>query len=84
MTFQIETGVPIPTRRGVYDFGLLTEAGQSAFIPCENRGKKAASIRASAARYTRETGIEFLVRAVEGGVRVWRLTPSDEQLAEAA
>jgi hypothetical protein len=83
MSFIIETGIAIPSGRGAYNFAEFTEANQAAFVPAEERGKKAASLRASARRYTEETGIEFVVRASEKagvkGVYVWRVTPSGQE-----
>ncbi len=82
MFFMIRTGVAIPSGRGSYNFAAFTDAEQAAFVPTgpTERGKKAASLRASARRYTEENGVAFLVRAGEDegkpGVWVWRVTPA--------
>ena len=85
MTFNVVTNVPIPSGRGSYNFDVFTAAGQAAFVPAEDRGKKAASIRASARRYTEEKGVEFVIRAGEDGegkpgVWVWRTTEEGKEL----
>lgn len=74
--FNIETGINIPNTRGAYDFSVFTAPGMSAFLPATDRSKKAASLRASARRCTNETGVIFVIRAVNEngveGVRIWR------------
>lgn len=86
--FAIRTDVPIPTGRGTYDLAAFTAAGQAAFLPAAERGKKAASLRASARRYTEETGVAFMVRAGEDngveGVWIWRTTPAGGEAPVAA
>ena len=75
--FNVETNIPVPSNRGAYDFSAFTGPGMSAFLPSADRSKKAASLRASARRCTVDTGVQFVVRAVEEngvqGVRIWRV-----------
>jgi len=68
--YAVETGVPIPRRKQWsqkypwHDLGV----GHSFFVADGNLK----SLRASASMQKTRTGHRYLVREVEGGVRVWR------------
>jgi hypothetical protein len=82
-TVEIEDGIPIPPRQmptpapPVWPFDRL-EIGQSFRIPVDDPDPRVASEVADRARKLatgyarRHPGHWFVVRTVEGGVRVWR------------
>ena len=72
MTIKIEHGMPIPAdgrRRPIYPFDAMT-VGDSFFVP----NKKPTDI-SGAVHYAqrKHPGWRFARRAVDGGVRVWRV-----------
>jgi hypothetical protein len=82
MTYEIEKGVALPpvpqsfTRK--YPFPDM-EPGDSFLIPAKNgerqrlRQRIRCAARRFAARRTMPDGVRFTTRAVEGGVRCWRI-----------
>jgi hypothetical protein len=76
--FQIEDGVPIPTRNGKsqrkYPLSALL-VGQSFFVPfaSDDARKELFRLSSVAIWHGKKTGKKFTVRTVEGGVRVWRV-----------
>jgi hypothetical protein len=77
MSYQVESSVPIPARRGLcskYPFASLA-VGESFTIPLEVRG--VAAVCAAAAYFTsRNTGVVFSRRQdkVANVMRFWRLS----------
>ena len=73
--FVVESGIPIPPRprRGgklnkwKYPW-LKLKPGDSFFVP----GKTGRNFRAQAHHAEKRTGLQFVLRTVDGGVRVWR------------
>lgn len=63
---KIEHGIPFP-QKSVYPFKAM-EVGDSFFVPNPKK-----SIRAMASIAGTRHGRKFLVRSIEGGVRVWRV-----------
>lgn len=74
MTFTIENNFVIPAerlprlRRSKYPWSEL-DVGQSFFV----EGGALRSMGSTASHAGRRSAKKFLVRAAEGGVRVWRL-----------
>ena len=74
--YTVEKGIPIPPRtrppgggrKSIYPF-LLLEVGDSVFVACD----KHKQVRACAYNAGKIHGRKFAVRAVSGGVRVWRI-----------
>ena len=71
--FKIEKGVPMPLGLGQRGAAQKypwreTEIGNSFFVP----GRTASDFR-NITHASRKTGFKFATRAVEGGVRVWRV-----------
>lgn len=78
MSFKIESNIPVPERRNAgasYPFGDM-KAGQSFLVEAKNGDADKARNRLYAAtlafRNKHEKAAKFVVRPVEGGVRVWR------------
>jgi len=74
--FAIEKGVEIPKakafRQAKYPYQSM-EVGDSFFVPSDEKGTPIARMRSSSAAYSKRTGnVKFVVRIVDGGVRVWR------------
>ena len=72
MTIEVEKGVPLPDSkwRGAAKYPWLTlEVGDSFFVP----GIKSASRISGQWWVQKRTGRKFTKRAVDGGVRVWRI-----------
>ena len=72
--YEIEKGIPIPPRKkgGQYHskYGWREmEVGDSKFIPNEKQSK----ITTISIGYGKRHKQKFIVRTVEGGVRVWRV-----------
>ena len=63
---KIEANVPLPPKRHTYPFGEMN-VGDSFFAENAN------SVRQASARMSREIDKKFTCRAVEGGVRAWRI-----------
>lgn len=78
MTLPIEKGVPLPTpnRRWApkFPFGQM-EIGDSFLVPLEV-GKSPSSIYSAISQAKKRLGIALTSARVEGGVRVWRITPT--------
>jgi hypothetical protein len=76
--FEIEKNIPLPPARGPlakYPFGELA-VGDSFFVPetQDVAGAKLSRRMASAAQVSsRRSGAKYSCRAVDGGVRVWRI-----------
>jgi hypothetical protein len=84
MTFTVETNVELPTRKGgrsgsKYPFAQM-DVGQSFLVGSADA--KVTTLRSAIGAFMKgHTGYKFAVRAVEGGIRVWRVagdTPADE------
>lgn len=79
MNFVIESGVPVPKRQGgrtgsKYPFAHLNP-GESFLVPHgEDKQVGAGTVRSAAGAFSkRNPGAgKFIIRAVDGGVRVWR------------
>lgn len=72
--YKIEKNVPIPvkcTRVTVYPFDQMKE-GDSFLIPTKTE-KEAMSKRRSVAVRAKKKNIKVTTRAVQGGIRVWRV-----------
>lgn len=83
--FKIESGIPIPTphnarKHPVFPFESLVEIGQSFFVPVAeptDRKRMGRILNTRIFTYyklTSHKGRKFAVRAVDGGVRVWRVS----------
>lgn len=69
--YEIETGIPVPRRKSsneLYPWHEL-EVGSSFFVP----NGKLRALAAGASRMKRKLQRDYLARAVDGGVRVWRV-----------
>lgn len=69
--YQIDTDIPVPRRKSPnerYPWYEL-EPNQSFFVP----DGKLKSLRSAASQMKRKTQRDFVTRAVDGGVRVWRV-----------
>lgn len=74
--YAIDTNIPVPTKTKrarthwaiKYPWHKL-DRGDSFFVPDGNLK----SLRSSASMQKGRTGRKYLVRAVDGGVRIWRL-----------
>jgi len=69
--FDIETNIPIPAKRREWSVKYpwhVLDVGQSFFVPDGNFK----SMLSLASRAKGRTGKKYLVREVDGGVRVWR------------
>ena len=81
MTFVLESDVPVPTRTGSggrrsgtskYPFAVM-DVGHSFLVPGD---AKTQTVRSAVSAYQKRAGDaagKFSVRAVNDGVRVWRL-----------
>ena len=65
---EIEIGVPLPAGRRKYPFREL--GVEESFLV---RGGKAVILSNLANRYGKKLGRKYVVRTVDGGVRVWRV-----------
>lgn len=71
--YEIENNHPLPAaaphggRREKYPW-MQMEIGSSFFVPDEDAHR----VKSSASKAKKRTGRTFVVRKVEGGVRVWR------------
>lgn len=78
MQFTIEADVPMPKRQGgrtgsKYPFAHLNP-GESFLVPHGEKEVGVGTIRSAAGAYNKRNpgSGKFAIRAVEGGVRVWR------------
>lgn len=78
---EIENDIPVPSknakgdRRAKYPLGEL-EIGQSFFVPTpfgKTSRQLQMSISGSVDYITKKTGRRFTSRALESGVRIWRI-----------
>jgi hypothetical protein len=73
MKYEIDTDVPLPAvsaprgRKEKYPWSTL-EVGHSFFVP----GGVLKKMQSTASKASERSGNTFVVRPVEGGVRVWR------------
>lgn len=72
-SFQIESGVPLPNDSGIgaprkYPFPSM-QIGDSFLVATE----KAANARAAAKMFARRQGVQFTVRKLDSGTRIWRV-----------
>ena len=71
--YQIETGIPVTNgkRTGTasrYPFAQL-QVDQSFLV----KDRKVDTVRSAACMASKRLGVKFVVRSVDGGVRVWRV-----------
>jgi len=67
-SFKVERDIPPPPSRSKYPFGEM-EVGDSFLVP----GIKTSAEISSAVNYRKSRyGENYICRAVDGGVRVWR------------
>jgi hypothetical protein len=76
MTFTVESGIPVPARKGgraggsKYPFATM-EIGQSFLVDSET---KIGTIRSAVGAFTKtHKGYRFAIRQTDEGVRVWRV-----------
>lgn len=75
-TFTIEDGIPVPPHGNRKDTGLASvlrqmTAGQSVLI--KDRARNSVAVQVSKASRAAGDKRRYAVRAVDGGVRVWRI-----------
>ena len=72
--FTIDKQVALPSGKSKYPFASMDKE-DSFFIPSDERGTKrvVVAVRQAAKRYAQGTGLRFLTRVVDNGVRVWRV-----------
>lgn len=76
MAFTVESGIPVPARKGgraggsKYPFATM-EIGQSFLVDSET---KIGTIRSAVGAFTKtHKGYRFAIRQTDDGVRVWRV-----------
>lgn len=80
MTFEVESGVPIPAKRRLvirskYPFATL-KVGDSFLVPATGADEDVIKNRLAtlmSSRWHRETSRRLTLRTMRGGVRVWRV-----------
>ena len=72
--FEIESGIPMPRKRGSKYPWAAMKIGDSFFVP-DRPGVRRNPIRAGASIQTRKSGykVKYKTRKVDGGMRVWRV-----------
>lgn len=81
-TIKVERGIPVPkrSRRGKprYPWDKM-RVGDSFLVECpKNEAIKAQNtVSSCGAAWARKHGGQFTTRAVDGGVRVWRISADD-------
>ena len=75
---KIDNGVPVPTKESKYAVLDKLEIGQSALIAVP----RSSSLSKTIAIKQKKTGKRFTRKKVQGGVRVWRIAPTEEPVAE--
>ena len=80
--FQIETNIPMPDRTtpgrpaSMYPLADMY-VGDSFLVPMDpvtvEARRRVASATSSYSKRNKESGVKFSIRAVEGGLRVWRI-----------
>lgn len=74
MTLKFETGVPIPKGKATGVSALLRElAAKPTGTSVVFTGDEDSTLRSLMTRITKDTGVKFVSRKVEGGRRVWRI-----------
>jgi hypothetical protein len=71
INIKVEKNIPIPTaakKRNTYGFFNL-KIGDSVFIDSANHDSNAA---AAAKMYARRNRLKFVMRVMDGGLRIWR------------
>lgn len=88
MTFQLETGYPVPprssfgtTRASKYPFAIM-EVGDSFVVPSSVKPETVRSALGAFAKKNKDK--KFAVRVVDGKTRVWRIEAQKPQTAEGA
>lgn len=74
MQFEIEKDIPVPESNHAkrkYPFPTLKKL-ESFFVPYMEAGINGMKVRSSAYYAAKKLKREFTVRAVDGGIRVWR------------
>ena len=66
---MIDTNIPLPESRVSYSFGDMS-VGDSVFYEAQNSQGKAMKAANSHGNYH---GKKFAARAMDGGVRIWRV-----------
>lgn len=80
MSYTIETSVPLPARRGGRPAGAKypleqMDVGHSFLVASE---VKPATVRSALGNFSKNNpAYKFTMRAVDGGVRVWRVKAED-------
>jgi len=72
---MIEKNIPLPPARKPVFPAREMEVGDSYFIPVAGKvwlSPRSASIRSTASQWSKKLNRAFVVRHVEGGIRVWR------------
>lgn len=78
MEFKIEKNVPLPPVDGNRNTlaGYLRKLGinESFFVECDKESQRRKYLSISSSKYTigRELKRKFIIRSVEGGIRIWR------------
>lgn len=68
----IDKGIPVPTKESYFSFMDKMKAGDSFLI--SDKTFNVGSASNSARFYAKNNGMEIIVRTVEGGMRVWRVS----------
>ena len=70
LSYKIEKGIPAPDRWSTAKYPFLTmEVGDSFFVS----GDQSSKLSAAACQCRRRSGMVFMVRKMDGGVRCWRI-----------
>lgn len=76
--YQIETGIPVPTKPGrvanTYPFTAM-QVGDSFAVPVpvgEGRKQAIARVTSAKAQHARRHNVKFTVRVMDDSMRVWR------------
>ena len=75
--FKIEKGIPAPRRNARYPLRKMV-TGDSFFVPCADEEKAKTQKRLGVAGYSIGGAGAFVVRQVEGGVRVWKIKEEND------
>jgi hypothetical protein len=69
MTIEVDDTVPLPDERRLkYPFATM-KPGQSFFVP----GGDLHKVASAASHWSKTRGYRFTTRAVDGGIRCWRV-----------
>lgn len=70
MKIEIEDDVPVPTTPLLRKYPIEElDIGQSCVLPA-----KRSTVHAYLHHARKRTGFKFIIRAVDGGIRVWRVS----------